>query len=143
MRSALAESGWVSNHGDAIRLYLGVTDASHKPERSSLAPINLLSRSRAAISNNSIVAKRAPSASRIRTHSNTALCAERARDWAVASCRLVMAKVAQRCLDRPDQAFEDEIVTRSGGLSSESVACGVEVVLALLRAEEIADFTDG
>ena len=29
------------------------------------------------------------------------------------------------------------------GLSSESVACGVEVVLALLRAEEIADFTDG
>ena len=29
------------------------------------------------------------------------------------------------------------------GLSSESVACGVEVVLALLRAKEIADFTDG
>ena len=29
------------------------------------------------------------------------------------------------------------------GLSSESVTCGVEVVLALLRAEEIADFTDG
>jgi hypothetical protein len=32
---------------------------------------------------------------------------------------------------------------RSVGLSSESVACGVEVVLALLRAKEIADFTDG
>src|ERR1700729_2892906 len=31
----------------------------------------------------------------------------------------------------------------SVGLSSESVACGVEVVLALLRAKEIADFTDG
>jgi len=29
------------------------------------------------------------------------------------------------------------------GLSSESVAWSVEVVLALLRAEEIADFTDG
>jgi hypothetical protein len=31
----------------------------------------------------------------------------------------------------------------SVGLSGESVACGVEVVLALLRAEEIADFTNG
>ena len=32
---------------------------------------------------------------------------------------------------------------QSVGLSGESVACGVEVVLALLRAKEIADFTDG
>jgi hypothetical protein len=31
----------------------------------------------------------------------------------------------------------------SVGLSSECVACGVEVVLALLRAKEIADLTDG
>jgi hypothetical protein len=59
------------------------------------APVSLAPRSRAAISSNATVAAQAPSASRIRTHSSTARCAESARDWAEASRRLAMAQVAR------------------------------------------------
>jgi hypothetical protein len=51
------------------------------------------------------------------------------------------SRMSPRC--RPPNSFRKRNVrlvrARSVGLSSECVACGVEVVLALLRAKEIAD----
>ena len=41
------------------------------------------------------------------------------------------------------QLYNGVFYSRASDFQSESVACGVEVVLALLRAKEIADFADG
>jgi hypothetical protein len=72
--------------------------------------------------------------------------------------RLVPCRALEAIESRPERnsrspneheaAPPSSMIAETGGLesvalSSECVACGVEVVLALLRAKEIADLTDG
>ena len=52
-------------------------------------------------------------------------------------------KTAQYQHDTQRQETRGNALITSRGLGVVGLACGVEVVLALLRAKEIADFTDG
>jgi hypothetical protein len=66
-----------------------------------------------------------------------------ALSWAARELSISQSTVAEAIRDVPESTACHRWDCLERGLSSESVACGVEVVLVLLRAKEIADFTDG